>query len=83
MKYQKIPEFLSVKTGDYVAIKYDENPQSPNKKEDFWIGKIVNCIGGARDPNSWTLFQVVNIDNAEISIINADTVQMILKSSKK
>ena len=29
---------------------------------------MISCIGGARDPKSWTLFQVANIDNGEISI---------------
>ena len=43
-----------------------------------WTGQVIDCIGGARDPNAWTLFQVVNINNGEISIINADTVEEIL-----
>ncbi len=76
------PEFLLVKPGDYVAIKNEENYEDiKEKNKNYWVGKVIDCIGGARNPNSWTLFQVANIDNGEISIINADIVEKILKSS--
>ena len=82
MEWDKEPMFLSVKSGDYVAVK-EQRPIALSKgSETHWIGQVINCIGGARDPYSWTLFQVINIDNGEISIINADTVEMILKSSR-
>ena len=76
-------EFLFVKSGDYVVIR-DEVPSDNTQsvRPDYWIGQVINCIGGARDPNSWTLFQVANIDNGEIVIINADTVEKILKTGK-
>tara|TARA_Y100000589_G_scaffold221535_1_gene209100 strand:+ start:7761 stop:8015 length:255 start_codon:yes stop_codon:yes gene_type:complete len=75
--------FLYVNPGDYVAIKFD-NTYLPSKEiEDYWIGKVINCIGGARDPKAWTLFQVMNIDSGEILIINADIVERIICSSKK
>ena len=77
------PEFLFVRPGDYVAIKNEEN--CADIKEDnksYWIGQVIDCIGGARNPNSWTLFQVANIDNGEITIINADIVEKILKPSE-
>ncbi len=71
-------EFLSVNLGDYVVIK--DNLRSPLlSKENYWLGKIIDRIGGARSPNSWTLFQVMNVDTGEITIINADTVDKILK----
>ena len=74
------PEFLSVRPGDYVAIKNEENCEDiKEKNKNYWVGKVIDCIGGARNPNSWTLFQVANIDNGEISIINADIVEKILK----
>jgi len=81
--HQSNPDFLSVKSGDYIAIKAEENNSSSLSKENesHWFGQVINCIGGARDPNAWTLFQVINIDNGEIMIINADTVEMILKTS--
>ena len=76
-------EFLSVRPGDYVVIKNEENcPDTKKRQHDYWIGYVINCIGGARNPNSWTLFQVANIDNGEIIIINADIVEKILKTSE-
>ena len=77
------PEFLLVKPGDYVAIKNEKNCGDTKKKnKNYWVGQVINCIGGARNPNSWTLFQVANIDNGEITIINADIVEKILKPSE-
>ena len=76
-------EFLFVRPGDYVAIKNEENCEDMKEKnKNYWVGKVIDCIGGARNPNSWTLFQVANIDNGEIFIINADIVEKILKSSE-
>ena len=76
-------EFLFVKPGDYVVIKRERNCEDTKYKiNSYWVGQIINCIGGARNPNSWTLFQVANIDNGEITIINADTVEKILKPSE-
>ena len=78
-----IPEFLFVRPGDYVAIKNEENYDDiKEKNKNYWVGKVIDCIGGARNPNSWTLFQVANIDNGEITIINADIVEKILKPSE-
>ena len=75
-------EFLFVKRGDHVVIR-NENPpgNTPNGRHEHWIGQVINCVGGARNPNSWTLFQVADIDNGEIIIINADTVERILKAA--
>ena len=76
-------EFLIVKSGDYVVIGDGmASKDTQNGRHDYWIGQVINCIGGARNPNSWTLFQVVNIDNGEIIIINADTVERILKTDE-
>tara|TARA_B100000212_G_scaffold197381_1_gene148868 strand:- start:116 stop:373 length:258 start_codon:yes stop_codon:yes gene_type:complete len=80
---QLSPDFLSVKSGDYIVIKAEKSNSSSlsKKNESHWFGQVINCIGGARDPKAWTLFQVMNIDSGEIMIINADTVEMILKAS--
>jgi len=76
-------EFLFVRPGDYVVIKKEENcKDTKEKNNNYWVGQVINCIGGARNPNSWTLFQVANIDNGEITIINADIVEKILKPSE-
>ena len=71
-------DFLSVQPGDYVAIKNTHKFSSSSLEGDYWLGKIIDCIGGARNPNSWTLFQVMNIDNGEITIVNADTIEKIM-----
>jgi len=77
------PEFLFVRPGDYVIIKDEENCENNKEKnKNYWVGQVIDCIGGARNPNSWTLFQVANIDNGEITIINADIVKKILKPSE-
>jgi len=77
-------EFLSVRPGDYVVIKNEENCEdTKEEKNNYWVGQVINCIGGARNPNSWTLFQVANIDNGEITIINADIVENILKPPER
>ena len=80
----EIPEFLFVRPGDYVAIKNGENCEDTKEKnKNYWVGKVIDCIGGARNQNSWNLFQVANIDNGEITIINADIVEKILKPSER
>ena len=76
-------EFLFVRPGDYVVIKKEENCEDTKEKNNnYWVGQVINCIGGARNPNAWTLFQVANIDNGEITIINADIVEKILKPAE-
>ncbi len=83
MGFPEAYEFLIVKPGDYVIIRdgmASDNTQ--NGRHDYWVGLVINCIGGARNPNSWTLFQIANIDNGEIIIINADTVERILKTAE-
>ena len=75
-------EFLEVQLGDYVAIKDAQKYCSSKSEEYYWLGKIIDRIGGARSPKSWTLFQVMNIDNGEITIINADTVEKIVNRNQ-
>ena len=83
MACSEVYEFLIVKPGDYVVIRdVMASDNNQNSRHSYWVGKVINCIGGARNPNSWTLFQVANIDNGEIIIINADTVERILKTAK-
>ena len=81
MASERAPAFLSVKAGDYVLIENIIRCGEKERLKSDWIGQVLSCIGGARKPKSWTLFQVINIDNGEVSIINADNVKFILKSS--
>ena len=40
------PEFLSVRPGDYVAIKNEENCEYIKvKNKNYWVGKVIDCIG--------------------------------------
>ena len=83
MAFSEAYAFLFVKPGDHVVIKDDKlSNNTQNRGYEYWIGQVIDCIGGARNPNSWTLFQVVNIDNGEIIIINADSVERILKTTE-
>ena len=82
MELQSSLDFLFVKPGDYVAIQGEESPLISKRRKMIWIGQVISCIGGARDPYAWTLFQVMDIDSGEIIVINADSVEMILKPSK-
>ena len=76
-------EFLFVNPGDHVVIRNEKPPENTqNSQHEYWIGQVISCIGGARNPKSWTLFQVADIDNGDIIIINADTVERVLKKAE-
>tara|TARA_B100001250_G_scaffold55526_1_gene42936 strand:- start:858 stop:1067 length:210 start_codon:yes stop_codon:yes gene_type:complete len=65
------PVFLKVKSGDTVLIGQDE------------IVKVISFVGGARDPDAPTLFQVSNVDSGEIKYINAAEVKEIIAARKE
>jgi len=50
------PDFLFVWPGDYVAIKKEICENTNEKNKNHWVGQVIDCIGGARNPNLWTLF---------------------------
>ncbi len=60
------PLFLKVRPGDAVLYEKDQ------------IGKILTFIGGSRDPDAPTLFQIANVDSGEICWIHGDEVTEIL-----
>ena len=60
------PEFIKVKPGDTVLVEEDE------------IAKVLSFFGGARDPDSPTLFQVANVDSGEIKFVHGEEVKQIL-----
>ena len=64
------PEFLKVKPGDTVLVGKDE------------IAKVLSFVGGARDPDSPTLFQVANVDSGEIKFVHGVEVKQILSKSE-
>ena len=52
MVYSETDEFLFVKSGDHVVIR-NEKPlgNTKNGRHEYWVGQVINCIGGARNPN--------------------------------
>ena len=60
------PEFLKVKLGDTVLVREDE------------IAKVLSFVGGARDSDAPTLFQVANVDSGEINFVHGKEVKQIL-----
>ena len=56
--------------------------QVAQKTTDEWfMGQVIWCEGGARDPRVNTMFQVANVDNGEITWVNGDAVSHVLPSS--
>ncbi len=55
-------------------------PQQVAQQEvdDWWMGQVVFCEGGARDPKVNTMFQVSNVDDGGIQWVNGDEVTQIL-----
>tara|TARA_Y100001968_G_C19312720_1_gene695048 strand:+ start:899 stop:1105 length:207 start_codon:yes stop_codon:yes gene_type:complete len=62
------PEFLKVKAGDAVLYENDQ------------IGKVLTFIGGSRDPDAPTLFQIANLVSGEIRWIHGEEVTEILST---
>ena len=60
------PLFLKVKSGDTVLFEKDK------------IGKVLTFIGGSRDPDAPTLFQIANVDSGEIRWIHGEEVTDIV-----
>ena len=62
------PLFLQVKSRDTVLVCKDE------------ICKVLSFVGGARDPLAPTLFQVANVDTAEIKFVHGEEVREIVST---
>ena len=62
------PLFLRVKSRDTVLVGEDE------------ICKVLSFVGGSRDPDAPSLFQVANVDTGEIKIVHAAEVKEIVCS---
>ena len=74
---QETPPFLRVKPGDFVIVKVPQQV-AQQESDDWWMGQVVFCEGGARDPRVNTMFQVSNIDDGGIHWVNGDEVTQIL-----
>ena len=62
------PLFLKVRSRDTVLVGEDE------------ICKVLSFIGGSRDPDAPSLFQVANVDTGEIKTIYAAEVKEIVST---
>ena len=62
----KEPLFLKVRSRDTVLVGENE------------ICKVLSFIGGSRDPDAPSLFQVANVDTGEIKHIHAAEVKEIV-----
>ena len=73
------PVFLSVSSGDFVIVQAE---QQVARKVDgnWWMGQVVFCEGGARDPMVNTMFQVSDVDDGVIHWVNGDEVTHIVRS---
>ena len=58
------------KPGDTVLVGKDE------------IAKVLSFVGGARDPDSPTFFQIANVDSGEIKFVHGEEVKQILSKSE-
>ena len=67
--------FLHVRPGHFVIVGGDEV-----SKGDWWMGQVIFCEGGARDPKVNSLFQVADVDTGIIRWIYADEVTEVMWS---
>jgi len=65
------PLFLKVRPGDAVLYKKDQ------------IGKVLTFVGGSRDPDAPSLFQIANVDSGEIRWIHGEEVTEIVSKYQK
>ena len=79
MAEAKAPAFLNVKPGDYVIIQAEQRV-ALEPDANWWMGQVVFCEGGARDPRVNTMFQIANVDDGCILWVNADEVTHIVRS---
>lgn len=76
---QDIPAFLSVSSGDFVIVQA-ERRVARKVDDNWWMGQVVFCEGGARDPMVNTMFQVSDVDDGVIHWVNGDEVTHIVRS---
>ena len=76
---QEIPPFLRVRPGDFVIVKVPQQV-AQQESDDWWMGQVVFCEGGARDPRVNTMFQISNVDDGCITWVNGDEVTHVVRS---
>ena len=76
---KKRPVFLDVKPGMTVCVKCDYLT-GETLTQDWYMGSVLYCGGGARDPAIHNLFQIADVDSGVIRWVNADLVTHILSA---
>lgn len=71
------PIFLGLKPGMTVIVRHDSLVGETQDK-DWWMGLVLHCNGGARDPAIFTLFQIADVDTGVVRWVNADLVTHVL-----
>ena len=71
------PAFLLVRPGTLVIVQAQQQVAQKTTNE-WFMGQVIWCEGGARDPRVNTMFQVANVDNGEITWVNGDAVTHVL-----
>ena len=71
-------DFLLVKPGDIVVVE-EGLPMIGPSPADWWVARVIYAVGGARDSQANSLFQVACVDTGMIRTINADLVRGILR----
>ena len=71
--------FLSVKPGDHVIVQATQQV-AQSFDDGWWMGQVVFCEGGARDPRVNTMFQISNVDDGCITWVNGDEVTHVVRS---
>lgn len=74
--------FLDVKPGMIVIVR--KRPalfRVAKQAEDWWMGEVIYCDGGARDPLQFNQCQVADVDSGVIRWVNADLILKILTNS--
>jgi len=71
------PIFLSLKPGMTVIVRHDSLVGEAHDN-DWWMGLVLHCNGGARDPSIYSLFQIADVDTGVVHWVNADLVTHVL-----
>ena len=71
------PVFLSVTAGDFVIVNEQVDSAQPDNTS-WWMGQVIFCEGGARDPQVNSFFQIADVDDGTVRWVNADQVSHIL-----
>ena len=70
------PVFLYVTPGMTVIVRHDYLTGEKAEK-DWWMGQVIHCGGGARDPKIHNLFQIADVGGV-IRWVNADLVTHVI-----